>query len=84
MRKLSQSHGEPKQLHVSRLSPEGRGISHKNGEVIFVDGALPGEDVIATYARKNRHFDEFCVIEVLSASPERVETPCLYASRCGS
>ncbi|SUZ85947.1 uncharacterized protein METZ01_LOCUS38801 [marine metagenome] len=78
-----QSLVEPKQLHVSRLSPEGRGISHQNGEVIFVDGALPGEDVIATYARKNRHIDEFRVIEVLSASPERVEPPCLYASCCG-
>ena len=74
---------EPIKLHISGLSSEGRGISHQNGKIIIVDGALPGEEVIASYARTNRYFYEFRVVKVLTCSPVRTEPPCLYASRCG-
>ena len=74
---------EPIKLHINEFSPEGRGVHHQNGKTIIVDGALPGEEVIAAYARKNRNFDEFRVVEVLNRSPDRTEPPCLYVSRCG-
>ena len=74
---------EPVRLEVTSLSHEGRGIGHLNGKVAFIDGALPGEIVMASYVRKHSQFDELRVIEVEQASSQRVTPVCQYATRCG-
>jgi 23S rRNA (uracil1939-C5)-methyltransferase len=35
------------ELTIESLDQEGRGIAHADGKVVFVEGALPGERVIA-------------------------------------
>ncbi len=70
-------------LTIEALSHEGRGIAHEEGKVVFVDGALPGEVVRAAWVRRQRRFDEARVVEVLQASPDRVEAPCAWAGVCG-
>ena len=40
-------------LQIESLDQEGRGIARRDGKVIFVEGALPGEHVeIETYRKK--------------------------------
>jgi 23S rRNA (uracil1939-C5)-methyltransferase len=73
----------PVELQIERLSHEGRGIARLDGKLIFVEGALPGETVRATYTATHKKYDEARALEVLSASPDRVEPPCAHFSICG-
>jgi 23S rRNA (uracil1939-C5)-methyltransferase len=50
---------------------------------VFIDGALPGEEVTFRYARHRGRFDEATVVEVLAASAERVEPRCRHFGDCG-
>ena len=74
---------EPVQLEIENLSHEGRGVSHIDGKVAFVDGALPGEVVQAQYVRRRRQLDELKVLSVEESSPDRVEPGCDFAQQCG-
>lgn len=74
---------EPVTLEISKLSHEGRGISHREGKVVFVDGALPGESVTASYVRRRNSYDELRADEVHAESPLRVKPPCAFAGSCG-
>ena len=74
---------DPVVLDIEKLSHEGRGIAHLDGKVVFVDEALPGEQVSAVYTQKRESFDQAKTIDVLKASKDRVEPPCQYASICG-
>lgn len=73
----------PVELHIERLSHEGRGIARLDGKLIFVQSALPGETVQAAYTFTHKKYDEARVLDVLTASPDRVEPPCAHFSICG-
>ena len=74
---------EPVSLKIESLSHEGRGIAHIDGKVAFVDGALAGEQVSASYVRRQSRFDELKTVEVLNPSENRVTPPCEFAGLCG-
>lgn len=70
-------------LEIESLDLEGRGVAHRDGKVIFVDGALPGEQVKAQITRQKTNFDRAKVVEVLRPSAQRVEPACPNFSVCG-
>jgi 23S rRNA (uracil1939-C5)-methyltransferase len=73
----------PEIAEIAALDHEGRGIARIGGKAVFVDGALPGEEVrLQRTARRRRH-DEARVIEVLRASPDRVTPRCTHFGVCG-
>lgn len=74
---------EPVMLTIDGLSHEGRGVARLQGKVAFVDGALPGETVYATFTGRRRQFDELKTIEVLDSAPDRVTPPCEWFGICG-
>ncbi|MBL4762463.1 MAG: 23S rRNA (uracil(1939)-C(5))-methyltransferase RlmD [Gammaproteobacteria bacterium] len=74
---------DPVEVIIESLSPDGRGVTHIDGKVTFIDGALPNERVRFIYLRRHKKQDEGRVVEVLEASPDRVETPCQHADICG-
>jgi len=49
---------EPVVLDIEKLSHEGRGIAHLDGKVIFVEDALPSEQVSAVYTQRRDAFDQ--------------------------
>jgi len=53
------------------------------GQVVFVDDALPGERVIAEVARRKRNYINTRAVEVLQRAPARATPPCPYVPRCG-
>jgi tRNA/tmRNA/rRNA uracil-C5-methylase (TrmA/RlmC/RlmD family) len=55
------------------------------GRVVFVRHALPGERVRARITETTSRFARADAVEILEASPDRVEPPCPYArpGRCG-
>ena len=68
---------------IESLSPEGRGVAHIEGKVVFVDFALPGEIVEFKYTRTSKSFDEARAVNVLKASQDRVEPICEHFGVCG-
>ncbi len=54
-----------------------------DGKTVFVDGALAGERVRFRYTSIRPQFDQGEVIEILAASPERVEPHCPHFGICG-
>ena len=63
-------------LDIESLDLEGRGIAHRDGKVIFVAGALPGERVRAQLRRSKPSFETAETIEVLRDSALRVRPRC--------
>lgn len=54
------------------------------GRVVFVDGALPGERVLARLVDERRDYARGVTVDVLDASPDRVAPPCpALAAGCG-
>ena len=80
-RKVKQQ--EPLVVDISKLSHEGRGIAHVEGKVVFVSGALAGEQVLARFITTKSSYAEAVTQEVLRAAPERVTPQCRYFGVCG-
>ncbi|MDJ0834093.1 MAG: 23S rRNA (uracil(1939)-C(5))-methyltransferase RlmD [Gammaproteobacteria bacterium] len=74
---------EPFEVTIEGLSHEGRGIAHHNGKIVFVFAALPGERVRIQINKSTKKFSEASVVEVLEASPQRIEPHCPHFSLCG-
>ena len=74
---------DPIEVVIDSLSHEGRGIANQDGKVVFVDGALPGERVTFQLTNRRKTFDEGKLVEVLEASPDRIEAKCAHYGLCG-
>jgi 23S rRNA (uracil1939-C5)-methyltransferase len=68
--------GELLTLDVESLAYGGKGIARRNGYVVFVAGALPGDRVTAEVTRAKRGYAEASTREILRASPDRVPPRC--------
>jgi len=74
---------EPVEVSISSLSHDGRGVAEIAGKKLFVHGALPGEIVRARLTASLRRYDEAEAVEVLVASPQRVQPRCPHFGLCG-
>lgn len=71
------------QLHIERLSQLGEGVASLDGRTVFVEGALPGEQVRAR-VRQEGHVLRGELLAVLQPSPDRRPPSfCPVADRCG-
>lgn len=70
-------------LAIESLDSEGRGVARHEGKVVFVEGALPGETVMAEVFRGGNSFDQARTLEVLHSSAGRREPRCPHFSICG-
>ena len=70
-------------LDVNDMALEGDPLARHRGYVLFVPGAIPGEEVQAEVVHAGRKFGRVRVLEVLRPSPHRVAPPCQYFGRCG-
>ncbi len=81
--KRRQRLAEPREVVIEGMSHEGRGIARVNGKTVFVAGALPGERVQIRIYRRARQFDQATTLEVIEASPRRIEPHCAAYGVCG-
>ncbi|MGZ8156889.1 MAG: TRAM domain-containing protein, partial [Burkholderiales bacterium] len=70
-------------LEVESLDQEGRGVAHRDGKAIFIEGALPGERVTASVYRRKPTFELATVSSVRRAAASRVVPRCAYFGLCG-
>ncbi|MBU2489768.1 MAG: 23S rRNA (uracil(1939)-C(5))-methyltransferase RlmD [Proteobacteria bacterium] len=59
------------------------GVARVEGMAVFVEGAVPGDRVMARVVKKKKSWARARTLEVLSPSPDRVEPPCPYSGWCG-
>lgn len=70
-------------LDIESLNHEGRGVAHRDGKAIFVDGALTGETVTYSIYRKKESFEMAQITRILRESPARVKPRCKHFGVCG-
>src|SRR5262249_20687017 len=68
--------GELLTLDVDSLAYGGKGIARRDGYVVFVAGALPGDRVKAEVTEAKRGYAEASAKEILRESPDRVPARC--------
>ena len=74
---------EPETATISAVTHDGRGIAGSEGKKTFVAGALTGETVQFIRRKSRRNFDEAELLEVIEASPDRIDARCEAFGRCG-
>ncbi|HEX6568373.1 MAG TPA: TRAM domain-containing protein, partial [Acidimicrobiales bacterium] len=72
-------------VRITGVAVGGDGIAREpSGRVLFVEGALPGELVVARVVAERRGHGRAVVDEVVEPSPQRVAPPCPFvAAGCG-
>jgi len=68
--------GESLLLEIDSLAYGGKGIARRNGYVVFVTGALPGDRVMAEVTRAKRGYAEARTVKIVKPSPDRVPERC--------
>ena len=68
--------GELLTLDVESLAYGGKGIARRNGYVVFIAGALPGDRVRAEVSKAKRGYAEASAIQLIRESPDRVPPRC--------
>jgi 23S rRNA (uracil1939-C5)-methyltransferase len=71
------------EITLTDVAHGGAAIGRINGEVIFVDGGLPGEEVLIERSVQKRTFGRGRLLAVRKPSPYRVEPPCPLFGTCG-
>ena len=61
----------------------GRAVAHHDGQVVFVEGAYPGESVHVEITGGGKRHLFARVTSVEEPSPARVEAPCIHFGSCG-
>jgi tRNA/tmRNA/rRNA uracil-C5-methylase (TrmA/RlmC/RlmD family) len=71
------------EIEIIRTAFGGDGFGVIDGKACFVEGALPGETVIARVLQDKKNYMRARVVKVLVPSGSRVVPPCPYVDRCG-
>ncbi|MEJ2362608.1 MAG: 23S rRNA (uracil(1939)-C(5))-methyltransferase RlmD [Gammaproteobacteria bacterium] len=74
---------EPVAAHILDLTHEGQGVARIEGKTVFIDQALPGEDVRFIYTERKRNYDRGKLLDVQTASSQRVTPHCPHFGVCG-
>jgi len=70
-------------LNIESLDLEARGIARRDGKVLFVEGALPGERVTVETVRRKPSYEIARTVDVLRPSSQRVTPRCPHFGVCG-
>ena len=75
-------------LKVESLDLEAQGVAHNSeGKVVFIEGALPGEEVQVAVGRKKNNWEQAAMVAMRRESAQRVRPVCphfgLHAGACG-
>lgn len=77
---------QPKQtfpLTIKRLGINGEGVGYFKKQVVFVPGALPGEEVVVEATKIHPKFAEAKIKKIRIKSPHRVKPLCPVYDHCG-
>ncbi|PJN91661.1 23S rRNA (uracil(1939)-C(5))-methyltransferase RlmD [Bacillus sp. mrc49] len=70
-------------LTIKRLGINGEGVGYFKKKVVFVPGALPGEEIVASVTKVQQNFTEAKIKTIRKESPHRITAPCPVYAECG-
>jgi 23S rRNA (uracil1939-C5)-methyltransferase len=71
-------------LKVESLDLEAQGVAHNaEGKVVFIEGALPGEEVLVSVQRKKNNWEQATLVAMRRESSQRVTPACRHFGTCG-
>lgn len=70
-------------VRTEKIVHGGQALARDDRFVVFVDDALPNETVRARIYKKKKQFAFGRAVEVIEASPDRIEPDCPWAGNCG-
>src|SRR5574343_329182 len=71
-------------LKIESLDLEAQGVAHRaDGKVVFVEDALPGEEVRVSVTRRKNNWEQATMTDRRRDSSQRVEPGCTYFGLCG-
>lgn len=71
------------EMNVDDISVDGEGIGRVDGFTMFVEGALPGEQVRIRAVKIGKNYGYGELLKIIVPSPDRVVPLCPYSKRCG-
>ena len=71
------------QVLVTDLDRQGRGIARHGGQVLFVEGGLPGDRATVRLLPRRRGQTTARLLSILEPSSQRRRPPCILADHCG-
>ena len=75
------------EVDIESLDQEGRGVAHRDGKAVFIEGALPGERVVYERYRAKPRFETGRAVTIDRESAMRVVPRCphagLHVGACG-
>lgn len=68
---------------IKRIGINGEGVGYYKRKAVFIEGALPGEVVVANVTKAERGYLNAAMIKLEKRSPDRQTPPCPVYDRCG-
>lgn len=65
------------------LTDEGDGVGRVDQRVVFIPDTMPGDRVTARLVRVKPNYAHGKLIDLLTASPDRIRPRCIVADKCG-
>ncbi|MDC5856054.1 23S rRNA (uracil(1939)-C(5))-methyltransferase RlmD [Vibrio europaeus] len=82
-KKKTQLNTKHQSLTVEKLDHHGAGMAYQNKKPIFIEGALPGEQVLAQLTESKSKFARAKLIKIQKASEQRIAPFCQHYAECG-
>ena len=71
------------ELVIDALTSEGSGVGRYNGLAVFVRGTVPQDKIVAHIIKRSKNYAIGIVDQIISPSPNRIESDCPYSQKCG-
>lgn len=75
--------GDEISITIDSLSYGGKGVGKTNNFVLFVQGALPSEKVVARVVKKRSGYAEAIIVKTIQESPHFTSPSCEHFPTCG-
>lgn len=75
--------GERHAVAIEDLNTDGDGVGRVQDLVVFVPGAVPGDEAVVEVTEVGRRHGRARLVELTLPSPDRVVPPCPVAGMCG-
>ena len=68
---------------IENVTGKGFGVARVNDFVLFIEGALPCDKMIAQVIKVKKTYGYAKIINILQPSPYRIQSPCPVSEKCG-
>lgn len=70
-------------IEIESVAAEGKALAHVDGQVLFVEFAVPGDIVDVRVTKKKKNYMEGYSVRLVSPSPHRLKPFCPHFGICG-